>query len=102
MKVLPLEVTSKGSTYRQVLREGNLAIYSQHQTPTSKPGAYEMIIIKSHNGYTLGGNTVAPAEMYPSDNQFGKLGWCYSTNLYPDAYKAALDKLAQVKQSQEQ
>ncbi len=101
MKILPTELSSKGFTYRQVQRVGNVAVYSQHDHPLSVPGAYEVIIIKSHDGYTLMGNYVAPAEMYPSAGLFGKIAWSYSCHLYPDALQKALDKATQVAQSED-
>lgn len=96
MKVLPLEFTSKTFTYRQVKREGNVAIYSQHDHPTSKPGAYEVVVIKSHNGYVMAGVPIPAAEMYPSDSSWGKLGWTYSLHLDAKAFDSALDKMSQV------
>ncbi len=98
MKTLLLEIASKGFIYRQVWREENVAVYSQHSSPDAKPQAYETIIIKSHNGYTIAGAYVAPAEMYPSDGLFGKMAWSYSTHLHSpeQALKIALDKGTQV------
>lgn len=100
MKTLSTEITSRGFTYRQIERRGNAAIYSQHlKGKSGKPLAYEVIIIKSHNGYTLGGAWIPPSEMYPGQESFGTLGWSYST-LMSNALEIALDKLGQVVQAQ--
>ena len=100
MKVLDTEITKSGFTYRQVKREGNLAIYSQHDHPRAKPGAYEVIIIQSHDGYEIGGAHIPAAESVPPTSAWGSKGWTYSTNLYADALQKALDKLDQVKQAE--
>lgn len=103
MKTLPLERFRNDFTYRQVKRVANCAIYSQHDHPLAVPGAYEVIVIRSHNGFTLEGNYIAPAELYPGTEAFGKLAWTYSCHLYSptEALKLALDKLAQVVESEE-
>ena len=100
MKILATEVTKGGFTYRQIRREGMVAIYTQHlKGRTGTPLAYEVIVIKTHGEYTLGGVTIPPGESYPGNEAFGRLGWSYST-LMLDAKKKALDKFAQVVQSQ--
>lgn len=101
MKILEKEFVQKGFGYRQVRRDGMFAVYSQHhKNLEGRLVAYETIVIKSHNGYTIGGSYVAPAEMYPGTAMWGKLGWTFSAN-DPDARKKALDKMAQVRQAEE-
>jgi hypothetical protein len=76
MKTLEKKFTNKNFSYKQITREGNIAIYEQKliddQATTSR---YEVIIIRSHNGYEINGNKIAASEMYPSANQWGQLGW---------------------------
>lgn len=100
MKTLATEITAKGFTYRQVTRDGNVAIYSQHDHPSSKPGAYEVIIIQSHDGYEIGGAHIPAAESFPSTSAWGSKGWTFSCHLYPNALQLALDKMGQVKQAE--
>ena len=96
MKTLSLEITKKGMTYRQMRREGMVALYSQHlKGRVGKPLAYEVIVIKTHGEYTIAGNTIEAGESYPGDEAFGILGWSYST-LMPQAEQIALDKWTQV------
>lgn len=103
MITLPLERIRKGFTYRQVKRVANCAIYSQHDHPRSVPGAYEVIIIRSHDDYVIAGVTIPAAETYPGTGAFGSLAWTYSCHLYSptEALKLALDKLGQVVESEE-
>jgi hypothetical protein len=99
MKTLPLEITARGFTFRQIERRGNVALYSQHlKGRTGTPLAYEVIIIKSHDGYELGGSKVEASEVYPGQESFGTLGWTYST-LDPHGHEKALDKMRQVEET---
>jgi len=101
MKILSTEITKKGFTYRQICRQNNVAVYSQHlKGQSGEPMSYEVIVIKQHGEYTLGGVTIEAGESYPGDEQFGRLGWSYSS-LMKDARKKALDKFAQVLQAEE-
>lgn len=96
IKILPTEITKSGFTYRQIAREGNVAVYSQHLKGRSgTPLAYETIVIKSHDGYTIGNKCIEPSEMYPGNELFGTLGFSYS-GLMKDAKKIALDKMAKI------
>lgn len=100
MKVLETEITKSGFTYRQIRRQGNVAIYSQHLKGRSgKPLAYEVVVIKQHGEYTLGGVVIPAGESYPGNELFGKLGWSYSS-LMKDSYQIAVDKFSQVVQSE--
>jgi hypothetical protein len=78
MKKLEKEFTKKGFKYTQVTRKGNAAIYKQVNAKLKDPKAtYEVIQIKSHNGYEIGGSKIAAAEVYPGSTQWGLLGWTY-------------------------
>ncbi len=99
MKVLPLEIEKSGFGYKQVHRDGMFAVYSQHQGGLrGRIIAYEVIVIQSHNGYTIGGVEIAAAETYPSTASWGKQGWTISMQS-PDAKQIALDRTNQVKQA---
>lgn len=55
-------------------REGNLAI-AFGRSRLSKADNWEVIHIQSHNGLTMGGVYMEPAEFAPSDSQWGVKGW---------------------------
>jgi hypothetical protein len=78
MKKLEKEFTKKGFKFTQVMRKGNAAIYKQEAVSVKDPKAnYEVVQIKSHNGYEIGGSKIAAAETYPGSTQWGLLGWTY-------------------------
>lgn len=94
MKILPTEFEKKGFGYRQVRRQNMVAVYSQHHKGLDGPlVGYEVIVIKSHDGYEMGGTHIPAAEMYPSTKNWGSLGWTYSGQ---DSQKKAIDKMGQV------
>lgn len=78
MKILEKSFTRKKFQYDQLCRKGNLAIYTQKHLE-SEGLTYEVIIIKSHNGYEIAGTKIEPSEVYPSDTQWGILGWTCQT-----------------------
>ena len=80
MKILEKKITNKNFSYKQIIRENNVAIYEQRLLePDATNKRYEVIIIRSHDGYEINGNKIAPSEMYPSANQWGTLGWTCMT-----------------------
>ena len=86
MKILEESFTSRGFKFQQVKRDGDVAIYKkQLDSPESDNHHYEVIAIKKHNGYEIAGVKMPPAEMYPSDSQWGD--WGYTCNTIEDANK---------------
>jgi len=79
MKKLEKKFTKKGFVYTQINRIGNFALYKQElqNIKTFNP-KYEVVHIKSHNGYELGGVKIPAAEVYPSSTQWGALGWTFT------------------------
>jgi hypothetical protein len=77
-KPLKKEFYRKTFTYKLLKREENKAIYEQCRD--GKLMAYEVIIIRRHNGYTLAESYIEPAETYPSDSEWGVFGWTFQKN----------------------
>ena len=73
-KPIPVEFTKKGFTYRQVKREGDLAIFEQTRKDSHIQN-YEVVKIGRHNGYTMGGSYIEPSETYPGSSLWGIMGW---------------------------
>lgn len=95
MKPLATKIKSKGFLYRQVWREGMKAVYSQARLNNpDKIIAHEAILVQSHNGYTLAGNTYPPAEFYPRTADWGSKAWTFTGST---SRQLALDRLSQVK-----
>ena len=94
MKTLALNFTKKGFDYKQLVREGKFAIYEQFKSGTTARTSYEVIEIGSHNGYTIAGVTIAPAETYAGSESWGVKGFTYLTEA--DAQKK-FKKLIKIK-----
>jgi len=81
MKILPTEFTKWGDTFRQIKREGDIAIYERK---TGSVTSFEVVRIRGHNGRTFADKetgelrTTDPAEYYPSSEEWGRMGWTYS------------------------
>jgi hypothetical protein len=84
-----------GFNYRQIAREGDVAIYEQRWI---RPGGdlsenvcYEVIRVQRHEAHTFpSGKSYPPREGYPSSEQWGEDGW---TLLTRDAAFAKLREL---------
>jgi len=72
MKTLPKTFSAGGYLHEQLERDGRFAIYRRSKGDRRH---YEVIEIISHNGYTIAGKYVEPAEVYPSSEKWGLLGW---------------------------
>ena len=86
MKILEKEFISLGFTFKQVVRDGNYAVYTKTK-PSHRELSYEVIRIRSHNGYTIAGNYCPPSEMYPSSEKWGLDGFS------PTNKKQAFEKM---------
>lgn len=90
MRALEKEFTSCNFCFKQIFREGMLAVYERrHENGERKH--YEAIKIQSHNGYEMNGTKYPPSEYYPSANTWGTNGWTYQTR--EEAY-AKIDSIS--------
>jgi hypothetical protein len=91
-KPLPIEFRSGDFNYRQIAREGNVAIYEQTWTGNSDPTVcYEVIRIRRRNGFEINGRFVEPAEVYPNSDVWGVDGFTFTDK---DAAFAKLREVA--------
>ena len=84
-EVLPQEFMGRGSqhgwVFKQLKRIGDIALYSK--TDNGGNTYWEVVVI----GFSRGGSTTIaganivfnPKELYPSNEQFGVNGWCFSS-----------------------
>jgi len=86
-KQLNTEFTECGFHFKEELRKKNIAIYSKEKNGIK---SYETIIVTRHDGYTIAGNYIEPAEVYPSNTAWGKNGFTYKT------FGEAVDKMEQL------
>ena len=78
--------------YKQIAREGDVAIYEQTWRGCSEPSVcYEVIRIRRHNGKEIKGQWVEPSEFYPSSTEWGKYGFTFTDK---EAAFAKLQKIA--------
>jgi hypothetical protein len=78
--------------YKQIAREGDVAIYEQTWRGCPEPSVcYEVIRIRRHNGKEIKGQWVEPSEFYPSPTDWGKYGFTLTDK---DAAFAKLRELA--------
>jgi len=69
-----IEYAKNGYDYQIIRRENNLAI-AVGKSRISNSINWEVIKIQSHNGMTMAGVYMPPAEFPPSNNQWGVKGW---------------------------
>lgn len=91
MKLLPETFEKKGWTFKQLRREGNIALYSKSNA--SGAFSYEVIMVQSHNGYVIAGQAIEAAEHFPSTAQWGDLGWTYQRSQIQEAMQKFNDLL---------
>jgi len=76
---LPVDFKKYGNLYHQIKREKHKALYSVIQGDRIE--GFEVIRVKVSPAteFTLSGNTVKlkEKELYPTAEQFGKMGWFY-------------------------
>lgn len=77
MKILEKEFTFKNFKFKQLKREGDLAVYVKNSIK-GKCQSFETVMVRSHNGYEIAGNFIPPSEVYPSTSQWGLYGWTYT------------------------
>jgi hypothetical protein len=91
-KPLPTRFRHGGCDYRQIAREGNAAIYEQAWSGCSNPAvSCEIIRIRWHDGFQIGGRFVEPAEIYPNSEAWGVDGFTLTDK---DAAFAKLQEVA--------
>lgn len=64
-------IRNHGYTMRLIKRTDDVAMYS-------KAGGFEVIRVRRHPGGELFGKTLEPYELYPGDEQFGRMGWFFA------------------------
>ena len=84
-----------GFNFKQVFREGDYAIYEQTRAETKQIN-WETIRIRRHNGFIIGGVSIEPSEVYPSNEKWGDDGFTHTT------LKSAQAKIEVMKNYKEQ
>ena len=75
-KPIATEFRHDGFNYKQIAREGDIAIYEQKWTGCSNASvAYDVVRIRRHDGFVIAGKSVEPAEVYPRSDAWGTDGF---------------------------
>lgn len=86
MKIIPKSFEKKKFNHTQLKREGRIAIF-ERSAVNGVQTHYEVVRIKEHGAYTLGGATIEAGESYPSSNSWGIDGFTYTAEQLSDANK---------------
>lgn len=105
MKTLALEFDRNGWHHKSLLRLDDVAIYERWKD-TSANHHFEVIIIKACKERESKGIVFKAQELYPSDNQFGDMGWTFPTlekaqARYDELTKPVVKKIIKKKVSHE-
>lgn len=98
MKLLADYYRKNSYDFRLVKREGDVAIYSQHEPETGNVVAYEVFIVRRHEGLTFGDRKTEAAEYGPSNEEWGSYGYTVWTM---EAAALKVEKLKKKLEAQE-
>lgn len=76
-KPIPERFTKCGFKFAQVERQGDVAIFLKSSPHGGR--SFEVVKIGGHDGYTIAGKYIEPAETYPSSETWGSDGFTYTT-----------------------
>lgn len=89
MKPIPETFTANGFIHELVERTGDVAIFRRFKMGGGREH-FETVVINRHNGFSIAGKDITPAETYPPAQQWGVRGWTF---LDKDAAKAKMSDL---------
>ena len=85
------EFCHNGFTFRQIVREGDVAIYEQKWNGCANPSvAYEVVRIRRREAREIKGKIIEAAEVYPNSKAWGVDGFTVTDK------EAALHKLREI------
>jgi len=74
-KPVPTRFRHGGFDYRQIVREGDGAIYEQTKPELPEFCAFEVLRIRQRDGFSIAGKWIEAAEIYPSSESWGVDGF---------------------------
>jgi hypothetical protein len=78
-KPLPKEFRRDGFNYRQIAREGDVALYEQTWLSCAEPSpSYEVVRIRHREGFQIGNRFVKAAEVYSNSEAWGVDGFTFT------------------------
>jgi hypothetical protein len=94
---LPKEFCRHGFNYRQIAREGNVALYEQHWSGCAEPSVcYEVIRIRRRDGFQISEKFIEPYEVYPNSDAWGVDGFTFTNRdkAWPKFFEISLEEPA--------
>jgi hypothetical protein len=92
---VPVEFNHGDRRYRQVWRQGEVAILEVRLANREIVTSYETVIIQVRKGREQFGKWYGPREAYPADEDFGSRGWSFPTRALADQWAGiVIDNLA--------
>lgn len=88
-------VKLNGSTYHQIERFGQIAIYEG-----PKSGMYEVVVIRVAKPQMLNGRLYPLREVYPTPESWGTHGFTFTSNSHLDPLNAAREKASELRNVQ--
>lgn len=81
MELLSTEYKKYGYTFKQVDRQGDVAIYSQSNEDRNEPIAYIVFIVQKQEASTIYGRDYPPKETTPGNSLWGQYAYtCHTLN----------------------
>lgn len=75
MNTLPIEFDRGGFDFKQMWREGNVAIYGKKKSEWKDFFAFETVIVRQRGEREAFGKVFEAGEYYPSSEEWGRFGW---------------------------
>jgi hypothetical protein len=76
VELLAKQKSGTDRDYRQIWREGRIAVYEVHNKAGMQIG-YELIVVRIQKMQTILGKQYPAHEIYPSNEDFGVRGWSF-------------------------
>ena len=79
MEILPIEYKKYGYTFKQVQRQGDVAIYSQSNEDRNEPIAFIVFIVQKQEASNIYGRDYPPKETTPGNSFWGQYAYTCHT-----------------------
>ena len=79
IQLVPVEFGANGMQYRQIKRNGRIAMYAVIGKAGKRYGS-EVVILAVHPACSIMGRDYPDREVYPHNEDFGLTGWYYQSD----------------------
>lgn len=78
MKTTPKEFNRSGWHFRQIFREGEIAVFERSRLPDMSQQHFETVRLKPYSAGEVFGRVIEAGESYPSSEEWGTYGFTLS------------------------